>query len=273
MAQIGELTDLATALTAIRGGKTKETTQTKLSEDAVAELARTLLSGEGGLAEIGSATRKSGLYDSTTMERLANDLLARTSAKVAVAGSPTERITEAPSTGVVPLLATLAGSQLLNAALKKGTSLISGVGSKAAAPIVEAVPSIARSSLSGASSAAGDVIAGTSAPAATTGVSSTLAGAGTAAPASGIGAALRANAIPGIGGLVSGILQGEEALEPENLLLTGGLPLLLGAGLPGALFALGGTALGAYGGDIFEGIGDIGKSIVDSVGDFFGDLF
>lgn len=264
MADVSDLAGLAQVMQAVQGGKTKQTKQTKLTPEGITELVNQTLRGESGLGRIGSSAKRAGLYNSTTEELLRNDLISRATVNAGIAGAPTESVTDVEGAGLGSMAALLAGTSLTNYLAKNG---IEG--------LLNAFKGISGlsggfESLSNAlgQSAASNVITGT-VPEAANLATSTLSGTGAGATAGGITNALSANAIPGIGGLVSGILQGEDALNPENLLLTGGVPLLLGAGVPGALAALGGTALGSFGGDILGGIGDIGSKIVKGIGKIF----
>lgn len=259
MANVSDITNLAAAIQAVTGSETKETQQTKITPEGVTRLINDILAGESGIGRIGSATRKSGLYNSTTQELLVNDLLSRAATRAELAGSPTTTTTDVKGAGLMPLVTTIGGSALLNSILKNGVkgTLNTVLGKGAATATATA-----------AAPAASGVVTGTVPEVAklTTGAAT-----GTGA-ASTVGSFLQGNAAQLGGGFISGLLQGEDALKPENLLLTSALGFLTG-GFPGLGTALLGTGAGAFGEDIFDGVVDIGEDIISGIGDFFGDLF
>ena len=255
MAGINDITNLAAAIQAVTGSETEQTQQTKITPEGVTRLVNDILSGESGLGRIGSSTRRSGLYNSTTQELLVNDLLSRAATRAQLAGAPTTTTTDVKGAGLMPLVSTIGGSMLLNSVLKNGVSNTLG-------------PLLGKGAGKGAA-ATSAVTTGTVPPVANL---TTGGAAGASGAAGSIQSFLGGNAAQLGGGLLSGILQGEDALEPENLLLTSALGFLTG-GFPGLGSALLGTGIGSFGEDVFSKIGDIGKDIVDSIGDFFGDLF
>ena len=253
MAGVGDITNLAAAIQAVTGSETQETQQTKITPEGVTRIINDILAGESGLGRIGSATRKSGLYNSTTQELLVNDLLSRAATRAELAGAPTTTTTDVKGAGLMPLVTTIGGSALLNSILKNGVkgTLNTVLGKGAAAPtasgvVTGTVPEVAKLTTGAAAEA----------------------GAGST-----VGSFLQGNAAQLGGGLISGLLQGEDALKPENLLLTSALGFLTGGGFPGLGAALLGTGAGAFGEDIFGGVVDIGEDIISGIGDFFGDLF
>ena len=123
-AELSQLTDLAGAITTLSGGKTKtkRTTQTNISDQGVNELIRGILAGPGGVASIGSATKRAGLYNSTTEEQALGDLYARAANQAELARSPTsvDQEVQAPGADLATLGLTLAGSALTRSVLDKG---------------------------------------------------------------------------------------------------------------------------------------------------------
>lgn len=113
-----------------------QTTQTNVSDQGIQEILNQILSGSGGVKTIGTAARKSGLYNSTTEEQLLGELYATAANKAELARTPTvtttaptTQTTKAEGTGVAPLLGTLGGAFLASQAIN--------IGSKVLSPLVE----------------------------------------------------------------------------------------------------------------------------------------
>lgn len=74
-----------------------QTQQTNLSDEAVQQQIRNILSGAGGVRDIGNSARRAGLYNSTTEEMLLGNLYATAAAQGEIARAPTT-VTSAPTT-------------------------------------------------------------------------------------------------------------------------------------------------------------------------------
>lgn len=97
MAAADQLTSILTLLNSGKGGTTKQTStasggtqtqQTQLSDEAVQEQIRRILSGAGGVQSVGGAARRSGLYNSTTEDMLLGNLYATAAAQGEIARAP-----------------------------------------------------------------------------------------------------------------------------------------------------------------------------------------
>lgn len=121
----------------------KQTTQTQLSDAAVQEQIKRILSGSGGVRDIGNSARRSGLYNSTSEELLLGNLYATAANQGEIARAPTvtttapvtqTSTTETPGAGLGTVAATLGGAAALNAILNSdvakgaGNSLLSAIG-------------------------------------------------------------------------------------------------------------------------------------------------
>lgn len=136
MAGIEDLANLGTLIqqvqgqsgtTTQRGGTTRRTTQTEVSDEGIQELIRGILSGPGGVQQIGGAARSAGVFDSTTEDLLLGNLTARAASQAELARSPTTEETttpdvvttiEQPGIGVGPLAGTLAATSLASPLIK-----------------------------------------------------------------------------------------------------------------------------------------------------------
>lgn len=112
------------------GGTT--TQQTNVSDQGIQELLNQILSGSGGVKDVGSAARKSGLYNSTTEDSLLGQLYATAANKAELARSPTvttttpqTSVTKQDGIGVGGLAASLGGAFLASQALNLGTKALS----------------------------------------------------------------------------------------------------------------------------------------------------
>ena len=222
-AELSQLTDLAGAITTLSGGKTKtkRTTQTNISDQGVNELIRGILAGPGGVASIGSATKRAGLYNSTTEEQALGDLYSRAANQAELARSPTniDQTVQAPGTDLATLGLTLAGSALTKSLFNNG---IAGTGKV----IADKVGSIFGSGAGAAANEVGPTLAELGPGAAE--AATTQAGAGAASSFLPAGAAL-----PVAGGALAGFAGGLKAAKD---------PLSLGAGA-----AAGFATAGPYG--------------------------
>lgn len=112
------------------GGTT--TQQTNVSDQGIQELLNQILSGSGGVKDVGSAARKSGLYNSTTEDSLLGQLYATAANKAELARSPTvttttpqTSVTSQDGIGVGGLAASLGGAFLASQALNLGAKALS----------------------------------------------------------------------------------------------------------------------------------------------------
>lgn len=143
MAAIDQLTGLMSLINGVKGQsqttKTSggtQTSQTNVSDQGIQEILNSILSGSGGVKDIGSRSRNSGLYNSTSEDLLLGNLYATAANKAELARSPTT-VTTAPQssttntqgTGIGGLAGTLGTAFLASQALN--------IGSKALAPTIE----------------------------------------------------------------------------------------------------------------------------------------
>ena len=269
MAELGDLTGLASAIQAVSGTKTKQTQQTKISDQGIQELLRGILSGPGGVKNVGSAARKSGLFNSTTEENALEDLFARAANQAELARSPTTTTTTVGGVGIGPLIGTLAATSALSS-IFKGEVPFAGIADKifggggataaGAAPIVEGVPTGAAAELI---SAGADLGLGA-------GVQGAGSATGAVAASGGAGNFLASGALPLGGAFLAGLLGGDGAKDPESLALSslGGFATL---GPIGLLAAPAATFLGSLFGD--GGLSSITKGLksgIKSIGNLFG---
>lgn len=138
MAAAQQLTGLLNLIQGIKGGsqttKTgggKQTQQVQLSDAAVNEQIKKILAGTGGVADIGNAARKSGLYNSTSEELLLGNLYATAAAQgeiarapVVTTTAPVKQTTETPGVGIGTALGTVAGAAILNSVLNSGSNAV-----------------------------------------------------------------------------------------------------------------------------------------------------
>lgn len=117
------------------GGTT--TQQTNVSDQGVQTLINSILSGSGGVKDIGNRARSSGLYNSTSEDVLLGNLYSKAANQAELARTPTvtttsgqTQTTKAAGTGIGNLAGTLGGAFLASQALN--------IGSKALAPAVAA---------------------------------------------------------------------------------------------------------------------------------------
>lgn len=253
-----------------RGGTTRETTRTDVSEEGINELIRGILSGPGGVQDVGGAARSAGVFDSTTEDLLLGNLYARAAAQGELARSPTIRetetpdvvtTTEVPGIGIGPLAGTLAATSLA-APLVKGASgaLAEGGG----------IQGVVSSLFGGGGGGAGQAATATGARAGADFLSRTLTGGTAQAGASAAGSAA-GSAIPGgfmsevaTGGIPGGAggvanaatsflggLQGQK-LSPVDVGASIATGFMMG-GPPGAAIAAIGSVLGNLGGKTLAG--------------------
>jgi hypothetical protein len=293
-ADLGELTGLIDAIGAVKGKKTKRTEQTNVSDAGVSEIVNNILAGPGGVRTIGSAARKSGLYNDTVSEDRLGDLYAKAAVNAELARSPTTVTTETPGVGLGSTIGTLAATSALSSLMKGEVpfaGMFGGGGGAAAtaaggAPIVEAVPlagggsSALSASMPTLAEELGQVgTAAVSTPTVASGAVSGLstgASAGTAAVQQGGGLLSSAgnfvgNNLLGLGApLLGGLLAGDDADDPLSLALSAGAGFL-SMGPVGLIAAPVSTLLGGLLGD--SGIGGAISDAFSDIGDFFSDLF
>lgn len=138
MAAADQLTGLMNLLSGIKGSeqtiKTSggtQTQQTQLSDVAVNEQIKKILAGSGGVKDIGSRARSSGLYNSTSEDTLLGNLYATAAAQGEIARAPTvvtssgtTTKTKTPGVGVGATLGTIAGAAVLNKVLSAGSDYL-----------------------------------------------------------------------------------------------------------------------------------------------------
>jgi len=282
MADISQLTDLASAITTMQGSTTKEkkTTKTDVSDAGVAEILDQILSAPGGVKDIGASARRAGIYDDTTSDLLLGEAYASAANKAELARSPTtvtgEMVT--PGADMASLAGTLALTSAGNALFKKltadtaataGANLVSGAAPAASsavsaaslaggAPVVEGIGTMSGVTLGTAPNAA--AIAGTDVAAGAAGAN---------AGASGL--LSNSNLMGGAGGILSGLLQGRDAAnDPASLATTAAMGAMYG-GPVGALVAAGGQVVGGLlsGSGSFSPVKGI-KTGIKSIGKIFG---
>jgi hypothetical protein len=146
MAGIEDLVNLGNLITSVRGqrqtqtqrgGTTRETTQTDVSDEGIQELIRGILEGPGGVQQVGGAARSAGVFDSTTEDLLLGNLYARAASQAELARSPTVRetetpdittTTEIPGMGLGPLAGTLAATTLAAPLVGRASEALAGGG-------------------------------------------------------------------------------------------------------------------------------------------------
>lgn len=275
-AQVSDLTGLVDIIGAINGTSKKETQKTNVSQAGIDELVSRILAGEGGVKSIGSAARRSGLYNSTTEDDLLQELYSNAAVKGELARSPTTTTVQAPGVGLVDTAMTLAASSALSSVLK-GEVPFAGVADKLGSMFGGSSGLVANAGSSAVTTGAvpaaanitGKVIAGS-------GVNS-AASAGTSAISTGTNAiskgisSLPAGSIPIGGAFLSGLIGGKDASDdPLNLALAsaGGYAALGGLGAIAAPVAslLGGLLSGSGSFSPIKGI----KTGLKSIGKVFG---
>lgn len=254
-----QLSGLNSLLTAINGQKqtTKQsqTTQTNVSDAGVNELIRGILSGQGGVRTIGNAARSSGLYNSTTEDKMLGDLYSSAAVKAELARSPTTTSTkqtvETPGMGgsLGTIGGLIAGAQTLNALSGGGLgnlasegigNLVSGLfgtGSGAAANAASSATSnvLSNALTEGVSNTLGGTVAAGSAGSlgafganaatdAATSAASGAAGSTAGSAAAGAGASAVGSYVPLVGNFLGGFLGGKDAAEdPTSLAMAAAL--------------------------------------------------
>lgn len=245
-----QLSGLNSLLTAINGQKqtTKQsqTTQTNVSDAGVNELLRNILSGTGGVRQIGNAARSSGLYNSTTEDKMLGDLYSSAAVKAELARSPTtttsKMTTETP--GMSGALGTIGGliggAQLLNSlsggsigqTVSEGLSgLVSSFGLGSGAAANAATSATTGATLSNAltegisNTLGGTVAAGSTGSLGAFGANAATDAASGAAAGDAAGSALAStgavgNYVPLVGNFLGGFLGGKDAAEDPTSLAT-----------------------------------------------------
>ena len=152
MAAADQLVGLMNLIKGVQGSNTQSTTttsggqstqQTQLSDAAVQEQIKRILSGSGGVKDIGNSARRAGLYNSTSEELLLGNLYATAAnqgeiarAPIVTTSAPQTKVTnaETPGAGIGAVAATIGGAAALNALLgsdvakSAGNSLLSAIG-------------------------------------------------------------------------------------------------------------------------------------------------
>lgn len=142
MAALDQLTGLMNLISGIQGGGQtttssggSQTTQTNLSDAAVQEQIRKILSGSGGVRDIGGSARRSGLYNSTSEDLLLGNLYATAANQGEIARAPTvttttpqTQTTTTEGAGLGTTLGVLGGAAALNAILNSNAAKSAGNG-------------------------------------------------------------------------------------------------------------------------------------------------
>lgn len=139
MAAIDQLTSLTNLISGLKdkssttktsGGTT--TQQTNVSDQGVQQLLNQILSGSGGVKNIGSRARQSGLYNSTSEDILLGNLYSTAANQAELARTPTvttttpqSQTTTSKGTSVGNLAGTLGGAFLASQALNLGAKALS----------------------------------------------------------------------------------------------------------------------------------------------------
>lgn len=138
MAALDQLTGLMSVINDIKGSTTTstqsggtKTQQTNVSDQGVQQLINSILSGSGGVKNIGSRARSSGLYNSTSEDILLGNLYATAANQAELARSPTVTTSTPVTTtqttkgaGVGDLAAGLGGAFLASQALNIGAKAL-----------------------------------------------------------------------------------------------------------------------------------------------------
>tara|TARA_Y100001938_G_scaffold133677_1_gene193300 strand:- start:178 stop:1317 length:1140 start_codon:yes stop_codon:yes gene_type:complete len=235
MAELDQLSNLVNIIGGIQGTESKtktsgtKTTQTNISDQGIQELIRGILAGEGGVADVGGAARRSGLYNSTTQDTQMGNLYARAANQAELARSPTVETgttiqeMEAPGVGLGTVAGAIGGMQagkqvldMFGLGAGAGAGALGGAGVDAAATLLG--PEVAKfgSVASNAANATGAAGVNTAATGSAGGLFGTSIGAG---PAGGVGFNL-GTAVPLGGSFLTGILGGKDAAkDPMSLAL------------------------------------------------------
>jgi hypothetical protein len=136
MAALSDLTGLINLIQGVQGGKQTttssggtQTSQTQLSDAAVQEQIKRILAGPGGVRDIGSSARKSGLYNNTSEDILLGNLYATAANQGEIARAPTvttttpqTQTTTSPGIGLGNIAGAIGGAVALNSILNSSTA-------------------------------------------------------------------------------------------------------------------------------------------------------
>ena len=234
-AKLSELQDLLGIINTVKGSEQSQTQFTNISDQGITELLRQVLSGEGGVADIGNSARVSGIYNSTTQDLLLGNLYALAANKAELARSATTTSTDTDGADLGDVAGTIVGGTIIDAVV----DAISG--GDDAGDAVGDVVGAAAGATGVATGVAGTSGSGAGAGATTATTATTVAGAGTGA---GVSSLLPpGTTLPGVGGILSGFVQGKDAVQPESLATTTALGAAIGGPI-GAVAAIAGTGLG-----------------------------
>ena len=290
MADVSEVSDLLGIITKLKGGETSKTTQqTHISDAGVNELVTNILAGPGGVKEIGAATKRAGVFNSTVQEAALNDLYSSAAVKAELARSPTTTEAEMEGgAGIMDLGIALGGAHLLKglfaeeaasagagalakSGVETGAKLLAGGG----APVVDAVGTmvggVGVDAASQIAAAGSGVTLGTVPGAANLSGSAVSTGGGTALAEGGSNLMSSGNMLSGGLSILSGLTMGRDASnDPGTLLAAGGAGFLAG-GPVGAALSVAGTILGGQlaGSGSFSPMKGI-KTGLKSIGKVFG---
>lgn len=249
MAALDDLNNIVSIIGGMQGtsatkkGSSTSTQQTKVSDQGINQLITQILSGPGGVANIGGAARRSGLYNSTTEQTQLGNLYATAANQAELARSPTVTTNtgteelQQPGVGVGSVVGTIGAMQggkmimdmlggegamtaLADTGVVQGLGNLLGIGGQtvgAAGAGASAAGGLASgmtstgAALSGAGGAGGAAAGGAAAGSAAGGA------AGSAAGSSGFGMNL-GTAVPLGGSFLSGILGGKDAAQDPTSL-------------------------------------------------------
>lgn len=138
MAALDQLTGLMSVINGVKGTTTSstqsggtKTQQTNVSDQGIQQLINSILSGSGGVKNIGSRARSSGLYNSTSEDILLGNLYATAANQAELARSPTVTTSTPVTTtqttkgaGVGDIAAGLGGAFLASQALNIGAKAL-----------------------------------------------------------------------------------------------------------------------------------------------------
>lgn len=244
MAALDDLNNIISIIGGVQGGSaTKKgsstsTQQTKISDQGINQLITQILSGPGGVANIGGAARRSGLYNSTTEQNQLGNLYATAANQAELARSPsvttstgTEELQQ-PGVGVGSVVGTIGAMQggkaildmlggesamtaLADTGIAQGIGNLLGIGGQTVGA-AGAGASAAGGLASGMTSTSAALSSGGAAGGAAAG-SAAGGAAGNAAGSSGFGMNL-GTAVPLGGSFLSGILGGKDAAQDPTSL-------------------------------------------------------
>ncbi len=126
----GNLQALLNLYSTAKGSSTSTTSN--LSQGNVAEIIKSILGGSQGLSAVANGQKSAGLYNSSTNQKLINDLMARVTTQTAAqtAGTRTTKEGAIGSKELLTLLALSGGNKVLGPSLKKVGNPLDELGKK-----------------------------------------------------------------------------------------------------------------------------------------------